>query len=255
MESKSLWLQSGSDKSDQPETQNVLSSVSFGALASAQQSLGHKRKRNIADPQGERNIRDASPFREAEEREAGKKIKYTNTAPRSSKNAPMEFSSKKAVSRKRQVVSIPKVNARDPRFSSLSGDLDVDRVNQKYAFLNDYRASEIADLKQQARNTKDVKAKEALKREIKSMEDRERARKRAEEEKAVVREHRKGESERVKQGKKPYFLKKGEIKKQASVKRFEGMGEKKAEKVMERRRKKKAGKEKKAIPRTRRKVD
>ena len=167
----------------------------------------------------------------------------------------MELSSKKAVSRKRHVVSIPKVNARDPRFSLLSGDLDVDRVNQKYAFLNDYRASEVADLKQRMRSTKDLRAKEALKREIKSMEDRERARKRAEEEKAVVREHRKGEKERVKQGKKPFFLKKGEVKKQALVKRFEGMGEKKAEKVIERRRKKKAGKEKKAIPRARRRLD
>ena len=167
----------------------------------------------------------------------------------------MELSSKKAVSRKRQVVSMSKLQPRDPRFSSLSGILDVNHVNQKYAFLNEYRASEIGNLKQQIRNTKDLAAKAASKRELKSMEDQERTRRRAEEEKAVVREHRKGEREKVKQGKKPFFLKKGEVKKQALVKRFERMGEKKAEKVMEKKRKKKAGKEKKAMPRIRRRED
>ena len=128
-------------------------------------------------------------------------------------------------------------------------------MSQKYAFLDDYRTSEITDLKQQVRSTKDVAAKEALKRELKSMEDRERARRRAEEEKAVIREHRKRERERIEQGKKPFFLKKGEIKKQALVNRFEGMGEKKAEKVVEKRRKKKAKKEKRSMPQARRNVN
>lgn len=165
------------------------------------------------------------------------------------------MSSKKAVSRKRQVVSIPKVEARDPRFSSLSGALDMNRVNKQYAFLNDYRASEIAGLKQQLRDTKDGATKETLRRELKSKEDRERARQRAEEENAVIREHRKEEREKIKQGKQPFFLKRGEVKKQALVRRFEGMGESKVEKAMEKRRRKKAKKEKKAMPRARRKIE
>lgn len=71
----------------------------------------------------------------------------------------------------------------------------------------------------------------------------------------MVREHRKEEKERMKEGKKPFYLKEGEIKKRALVTRFEGMGEKKRERVLERRRRKKAGKEKKMIPERRRVVE
>lgn len=172
---------------------------------------------------------------------------------RSSKHAPTELSSKKAVSRKRSVVPVPSVSARDPRFSAISGpNVDTDKLQRNYSFLNDYRESEIAGLKTQLRDTRDPAAKEALKRQIRPMEDRERARKRAEEEKEVVQEHKRNERDAVKEGKTPYFLKKGEIKKQVLVKRFEGMGEKKVEKVMERRRKKKAGMAKRALPMGRR---
>ena len=250
-------MQSESSSADNTDPQQTIASISFGALASAQASLNRKRKRDSAEPSGSANkqARSPSPFHEEEERKAGRKIPLAAVAARSSKHAPTELSSKKAVSRKRQIVDAPRMEARDPRFSSLSGTLDVNRVSQKYAFLNDYRASEIADLKRQARDTKDAKTKEALKKQLKSMEDREQARRRAEEEKDVIRRHRKEERERIKEGKKPFFLKKGEIKKQALVKRFEGMGEKKAEKAVEKRRKRKAKKEKKAMPRSRRMVD
>ena len=199
-------------------------------------------------------VRPESPFHEAEERRAGKKKSHPAIAGRGSKHAPAELSTKRAVTRKRQVVGVPNIQARDPRFSSLSGTLDTNRVQQNYAFLDDYRASEITELKQQIRTTKDASTREVLKRSLKSMEDRERARKRVDEEKSILREHKKAESDKIKQGKKPFFLKKGEVKKQALVRRFENMGEKKVEKAMERRRKKKAGKERRAMPSSRREV-
>ena len=127
-------------------------------------------------------------------------------------------------------------------------------MNKNYSFLRDYRASELVELKQRLKATKKPEEKESLKRELRSHEDQERTRKRAEEEKAIIREHRKQERGKVEQGKKPYFLKRGEIKKQVLVRRFEGMGGKKAAKVMERRRKKKASKERKGMPRARREV-
>lgn len=198
--------------------------------------------------------RPQSPFREADERRAGRKKTHPAGDSRGSKHAPAELSSKKVVSRKRQVINVPKLQARDPRFSTLTGKLDTNRVEQNYSFLNDYRASEITDLKQEIRTTKDASAKEELKRNLRSMEDREKARKRVEEEKAILRDHKNAEIDKIKHGKKPFFLKKGEIKKQALVRRFESMGEKKAEKVMEKRRKKKASRERLAMPSSRRKV-
>ena len=164
------------------------------------------------------------------------------------------MSSKKAVSRKRTVVATAKVEARDPRFSSLSGGLNANKVAQNYAFLNEYRADEMRELKAQARNAKDGVVRERLKGELRVMEDRERARKKVEDERGVVREHRKKEAEAVKQGKKPFYLKKADIKKQVLVKKFEDLGEKKAEKVMERKRKKKAARQRKAMPSSRREI-
>ncbi|CAA2978899.1 Ribosomal RNA processing protein 36 homolog [Olea europaea subsp. europaea] len=45
---------------------------------------------------------------------------------RANKNRPMEMSSKKPVSRFREVVQVPKKVARDPRFELLYGELDVE---------------------------------------------------------------------------------------------------------------------------------
>ena len=165
------------------------------------------------------------------------------------------MSSKKAVGRKRTVVAMTKVEARDPRFSDLSGAMNANKVAQNYAFLNEYRADEMRELKAQTRNARNGVVRERLKGELRAMEDRERARKKVEEERVVVREHRKKEAEAVKKGKKPFYLKRADIKKQVLVKKFEDLGEKKAEKIMERKRKKKASRQRKAMPSSRREVD
>lgn len=83
------------------------------------------------------------------------------------------------------------------------------------------------------------------------MESRRKAEEMKEETQGVMREHRKQEKERIKEGKQPFYLKKGDLKTKVLEKRFEGMGEKKANNAIERRRKKQAGKEKKALPQRR----
>ncbi|MCJ1381024.1 rRNA biogenesis protein rrp36 [Xylographa soralifera] len=222
-----------------------LTNISFGALVSAQASLGVKRKR-LSLSAGTDKRRSPSPFLEAQERLAGKKDHRVHS--RTSKHAPTELSSKKAVSRKRSIVAAPTIAHRDPRFEALSGTLDTTKLEKNYSFLNDYRTSEISALKTNIRSTKDDAAKEALKRRLLSMESREKARAAREVQQEVLREHRRREKEAVEKGKKPFYLKKGEQKKLALVKKFEGMGEKRVERVIERRRKKKAGKERKGMP-------
>ena len=147
---------------------------------------------------------------------------------------------------------MPKVVARDPRFDPLTGPLDGNRVAQTYSFLSDYRSSEIAQLKSAIRSTKDVSAREKLQKALKRMESRRKAEELKEERQKVVREHRKEEKERVKEGKRPFYLKKAEQKTRVLEKRFEGMGPKKVDKVIAKRRKKQAGKEKKMLPQRRR---
>ena len=73
-----------------------------------------------------------------------------------------------------------------------------------------------------------------------------------EEEQEVLRKHRKEEKVKIEQGKKPFYLKKADQKQLALKKRFEGMKGKQVDKVIERRRKKQASKEKKTMPAIRR---
>ena len=187
---------------------------------------------------------------EALERRAGKKD--IRDFSRTSKHAPAELSSKKAVSRKREVVPTHKINHRDPRFEPLSGAIDEQKTKKNYSFLDTYRESEISELKSEIRKTKDSEGKERLKRALLSMESRKKAQEMKEQQQEVLRKHRKEEKEKIEQGKRPFYLKKADQKKMALVERFEGMKGKQVEKVIERRRKKKAAKERKVMPDARR---
>ena len=128
---------------------------------------------------------------------------------RSSKHAPAVQSSKRMVSRKRNVVDVKKPTFRDPRFDAAGGPRpDDNTLNKRYSFLNDYKASEIADLKRTIKKSKSEAEKEQLKKQLLSMESQQKARENKEQHQAVIREHKKKEKELVKDGKKPFFLKK-----------------------------------------------
>ena len=171
-----------------------------------------------------------------------------------SKHAPAEQSSRRPVSRKRTVIALPKSTARDPRFDPLAGRLNQDGIKKKYAFLAEYQKSELAELKStlKAKNQLSDAERESLKRKILSVESRQKAEDAKEAQKEVQRQHRKKEQELVKQGKKPFYLKKSEVKKQALVQKFEGMKGKERDRAIERRRRKLASRERRNMPDTRR---
>ncbi|KAL8723446.1 MAG: hypothetical protein Q9225_000277 [Loekoesia sp. 1 TL-2023] len=232
-----------------------LADISFGALAKAQGSLG-KRKRGheevTINPDRMSPTRDiGNP--EAAERKAGRNDTQEHAC--SSKHAPAEMSSKKAVSRKREVIPTIKRDIRDPRFEPTSGPLNHEKAQKNYSFLNEYRDSEIVELKSTVRQTKDPIAKEKLKRALLRMESRKKTQELKDQEQEVLRAHRSKEKELIKQGKKPFYLKKAEQKKLALVHRFEGMKDKQVDKIIERRRKKKASREKRVMPEGRRTLD
>lgn len=129
---------------------------------------------------------------------------------RSSKHAPMVQSSKRMVSRKRKVVDVKKPVFRDPRFDNMGGAApDDNTLGHRYSFLNDYRASEIAELRRTIKKSKNEGEKERLKKQLLSMESQQKARENKDKQQEVIREHKKEEKELVKQGKQPFFLKKG----------------------------------------------
>lgn len=166
---------------------------------------------------------------------------------RSSKHAPQEMTSKKPVSRRREILTDPRRKARDPRFEALTGRLDEAKVAKNYAFLEEYRESEMADLRAQIKKTKDMTAKEDLKRQLLSMESKKKARQKKEDEAKLLQEHRKKEKELVAQGKQPFYLRKSEQKKQLLMNRYADMSKGQVDKAIERKRKKVASKEKKEL--------
>ncbi|MDA4133319.1 MAG: rRNA biogenesis protein RRP36, partial [Thaumarchaeota archaeon] len=187
--------------------------------------------------------------------------------PRSSKHAPTEMSSKRAVSRWREVVAVPKIAARDPRFDPLTGPApDEAKMRKNYAFLDEYRDDEMRQLKVLLKQDGKGKGKgkkggavalapeerAELQRSLRSMESRKKADVRKAQEREVLAEHRRQEKELVRQGKQPFYLKKAEQKKRLLMDQFAGMKKREVDKAMERKRKKMAGKEKKELPFARR---
>ncbi|CAG8974754.1 hypothetical protein HYALB_00000365 [Hymenoscyphus albidus] len=235
-----------SSSSSEPEPEDA-ASISFGALAKAEATLNNP-KRKKRPIKGESV--DTWTNNEAIERKEGRKDRRDFN--RSSKHAPTEISSKKAVSRKREVVPVPKREYRDPRFDAVTGYVDEAKVRKAYAFLDDYREDEMKELRNTIKNTKDEESKEKLKRTLLSMESRKKAQARKDKEEEILDKHRKEEKELVKQGKKPFYLKKTEQKKRVLMDQYGALKGKQLDHVIERRRKKVEGKEKKKMPFARR---
>ena len=187
-----------------------------------------------------------------EGREHGDEQKNIQKPFRSSKHAPAEISSKKAVSRLREVILSTKIDRRDPRFEPLSGPIDEAKTLKNYSFLEDYRDSEIISLKSAISKTKDEDAKADLKSALLRMESRKKMQQAKNHRQEVLRTHRVKEKELIEQGKKPFYLKKAEQKKQIMLNTFEGMNVTQIDKVIEKRRRKKAARARKRMPEGRR---
>ncbi|KAF5659955.1 PITSLRE kinase [Fusarium heterosporum] len=236
----------GSEEESEPDQDAPkidLSSVSFGALAKAQATLpsaGRKSK-------SKKSADEEAPKKETPAPRKPTRSKDDPKPKRSSKHAPQEQTSKKPVSRRREILPDNKRQFRDPRFDPLVGRVDEEKASKAYAFLDEYRDKEMADLRVKIKKSKDFYEKEDLKRQLQSMESRKKANMRKQEEERLLKEHREKEKELVAQGKTPFYLKRSEQKKQLLVNRYEGMSKGQVDRAIERKRKKVAGKEKKEL--------
>lgn len=253
------------------------SSISFGALAKAQAAVTRSVKSG-SEPLGSRESlkRHRRDSGDGGSGGGSRGVMSAKPAPvaapvRKSKHAPEEVTSKRPVSRYREVVSRPhdaRPKARDPRFDhELTTGQDLARFRRNYAFLDEYREAELRQLretlatggkghsgKKRAGGAKLLSPEErdGLKRAITAMENQKRARDRREREEELLAEHRRKEKELVKQGKKPFYLKKSEQKKMLLLDQYASMSKGQVDKAIERKRKKVAAKEKKQLPFARR---
>lgn len=134
--------------------------------------------------------------------------KKSSTFTRDNKNRPREMSTKRQVSRLREIVSVKKRELRDPRFDGLCGTFDEKSFKKNYGFLSKVKENDLKKLKSQLRKTDDPEEVEKIKYLIQRLENQlreENTRKAKEQEKL---EEKRENSERVKNGEKPQFKKK-----------------------------------------------
>ncbi|KAK3643009.1 rRNA biogenesis protein rrp36 [Elasticomyces elasticus] len=268
------------------DVQAKISNISFGALKQAQDAVGsRKRKRDSNDspaaadddklealrkrlkqikeqkgslPMTTKFNNDDAEDSDSSDSDSAPSEEGGHVKSRTSKHAPASQTTKHQVTRKRTVISYPKLVTRDPRFDNIpfqaptTAHAPNDASDKAYAFLRDYQKDEVGELRAALRKTKDEDEKELLRRKINSMENRLKSHAAKEREQAVRAEHRKEEKGRVLEGKKPYFLKDKEVKERALVKKFEGMKVREREKIVAKRALKESQKEKRAMPRDRR---
>ncbi|RSH93277.1 rRNA bioproteinsis protein rrp36 [Saitozyma podzolica] len=153
------------DEDDMTRLREGLTSLPLAAVMKAQRSL-----RKSPSDSGSEN--EAGPSMPKEQRLAEMKMKLAQmqqrkgkgkasvsiheseeaAAPsadlkRQSKHAPVAMSTKRQVSRLRQVVDVQKQDRRDPRFSSVSGQVNVDLHAKAYDFLPGMLSAEFDALK------------------------------------------------------------------------------------------------------------
>ncbi|KAF1731010.1 rRNA biogenesis protein RRP36 [Beauveria bassiana] len=241
-----------SDAEDDGESEVDISSVSFGALARAQASMPStsrrdKKNRKDTDSDAAKSTQPAKPTSLREQAEARHSVHKDKPPSRTSKHAPQEQTSKKPVSRRREILADPRRRARDPRFDPAVGSVDEEKTRRAYAFLDEYREREMGDLRAAIKKCKDPAEKEAMKRQLLSMESKKKAQKKKDEAEGLLREHREKEKTLVAQGKQPFYLKRSEQKKQLLTNRFADMSKGQVDRAIERKRKKVAGKERKEL--------
>mmetsp|Transcript_10627 Transcript_10627/g.17419 ORF Transcript_10627/g.17419 Transcript_10627/m.17419 type:complete len:231 (-) Transcript_10627:89-781(-) len=177
---------------------------------------------------------------------------------RARKGAPQEVSSRRTSAPPLATHALRHVSqARDPRFNDMSGNLDLDLFHKSYAFLEEYRQEEIAELKKEAKTLQKRKKRrvslaareEEVVTELRRLTQQDKQRKRLGELEEAGRLLRRQEREKVRMtGKKPYFHKAGDVRAFVNEQKQKTQGKKVRDTQSERREKKLAAKEKKRLP-------
>lgn len=245
---------------------NDFSSLSFGALSSAQKKLHEEdtnerktkatRKRSAlkgSESSSESDSDDSDGgFFEEKGKAQGKKKRSSQS--KRSKHAPAEASSKRPVSRIREIPGLKTDKEltlySDIRFDAAYGKADLDRIRKDYAFLDEYRQKELGEMRSILKDKKAMlrmseREINDLKFEIQSTQSRMDTLKNRDLATKIIKDHKKDQMDKMRKGEQtnPYFLKKSEQRKMIQKSKFDTMRASQREKVMERKRKRRLGRE------------
>lgn len=173
-----------------------------------------------------------------------------------SKKKPQEVSSKQPVSVIRQSVAPIRPKAIDPRFDRSFGNFNPEMFKAAYSFVKPIQEKEKQVLEESLKKERDPERKAHIQRVLDRQKSMEKAQEREEFRKNVLKQWKKTELELVKQGKKPFFLKRSDQKKLELIARFKEMKERaaangqtiKLDKLLEKRHKHKSSKQRTQLP-------
>ena len=143
------------------------------------------------------------------------------------------------------------IRKRDPRFDNLSGKLNRGHWETAYNFIDDYKKTELQQIRSVVKKTKDLDAKAQLESELSREQNRVAERQQWKERREIVQEHRRNERKAIAEGKKskPYHLSRQGLKKATLEKKFETLKKRgNLDKYMEKRRKKNSQKDRRRMP-------
>uniref|UniRef100_A0A915C9D0 rRNA biogenesis protein RRP36 n=1 Tax=Parascaris univalens TaxID=6257 RepID=A0A915C9D0_PARUN len=148
-----------------------------------------------------------------------------NSFIRDNPKRPREISSKHPVSKFRNVYANERIEKTrfDPRFDERCGPYDEYIHRTNYAFLNEMRQNEKKMLEKEIQKSKreDPERAQRAKEILRRMNNREKSLAEKERYKEVLREVRRENNERLRQGKKAVFLRRAELKMRVMEKKFE----------------------------------
>lgn len=171
----------------QSEVRKKLSHISFEELQKLKEKLGTK-------------VYNSAFFGDRKPKEG--KFKREN------KNRPREESSKKQVSRFREIIPVKKKIIRDPRFDSLCGTFNEKAFKNSYSFLTEVKENDLKNLKKELKTEEDPKRIKKIKYLIQRLENQLREERRKNEKEQKELEEKQEIKSALKRGEKPVFKKK-----------------------------------------------
>ncbi|KZS96000.1 DUF947-domain-containing protein [Sistotremastrum niveocremeum HHB9708] len=244
--------------------ENDLASLPLGIRLNAQRAL-KKDTESDSESNSESDSEPEAGPSTIQSIKSSERLRKPLKVKRSNKHAPMEVTSKKPVPRRRTVVEVKKIPSRDPRFTSGLGDVSQDHFQHDYSFLTDMHREELKTLKdslkrakkqlfsspRETRAERDLEVQRlemAVKRAESTVNKETRTKLETEAMKKITAEER----EKQKSGKGKWFMKQGEKKSALLRARYEAIaesgGSRAVKKIIEKKQRKIAQKEKKSRP-------
>lgn len=250
----------GGDSGDESDG---MSRISFGALKSAQDQLyqSERRGKSSQNKQGKNTLGKSKLSKSTEDKQEGlfeeefssdSEDEQAGPSRASRKHAPKEFSAKKPVSKIRKIPGLDGPSTKtsslyqDIRFDSAMGKSDLREIRKNYKFLDDYRLKEAEEIGKVLKTSKNLSERDRQKLEMqaKSLKSRVESMQNHDLEEQILKEYY--NKHKSASGNK-FYLKDSEKRKVIQKYKFEHMKSSQIEKVVERKRKRRLGKELKQL--------